>query len=208
MRRAAPAAAALLALACARASPDERLLRAAGRGDPGSVAALLAGGASPNATSESGWTPLMHAAAHGDAESVQLLVASGADVAAATPREGQQPLILAARWNRVGVVRTLLKTADPGRRDRIGWTALLWAAHLGRTDVVAALLDGGADPNTRDTDKNTPLINAARRGRVETVKLLLARGARTQDRTEEGETAASLAARGGHPDLAALLKVR
>ncbi len=51
------------------------------------------------------------------------------------------------------------------------------ACSTGKTDVVAAFLDGGVDPNARDQYKLTGLIWAGRKGRVEVAKLLLDRGA-------------------------------
>lgn len=208
MRRITPLLAFWAALACARA-PEQRLLRAAELGDPATVAALLAAGTDVDCRDRGGWTPLMHAAAHGDAESVRILIAHGASPFVTTRRDEQGPLILAARWNRVEVVRAVLQFSKRiDREDSIGWPALMWAAHLGRTDVVAALLDAGADPNCRDSDHNTPLINAARRGHLATVKLLLAHGAKRQSATVNGDTAETLALRGGHAEVAALLKGR
>lgn len=206
-RRVALLAAVLLAAACGSGtSLDKRLLRVATQGDRRKVNELLAKGAHVDALDEDGWTPLLWAAAHGNEDTVQALLDAGADREAATRRERQGALTLAAKWNRVEVVQALLRRGlSPDRRDNIGWSALMWASLQGRTDVVRALLDGGASIGTVDSDGNTPLILAARRGRLETVKLLLSRGARADARNVDGETAKSLAAANDYPDVAALL---
>ena len=48
-------------------------------GNVGSVNALLAGGADPNATTDHGWTPLHSAAWKGKADTIRVLLARGAD---------------------------------------------------------------------------------------------------------------------------------
>ncbi|HXT00031.1 MAG TPA: ankyrin repeat domain-containing protein [Elusimicrobiota bacterium] len=206
-RRLAPLAALLLAAACGQGSSlDQRLLRVATQGDRRKVNELLAKGAHVDAVDEDGWTPLLWAAAHGNEDTVIALLDAGASRQAVTRREQQGPLTLAAKWNRVEVVQTLLRRGlAPNQRDNIGWSALMWASLQGRTDVAGALLDGGASINFVDSDGNTPLILAARRGRLDTVKLLLARGARADVRNVDGETAKSLALADDYPDVAALL---
>ena len=63
-------------------------------------------------------------------------------------------------------------------------------AGLGRTDVVAALLDAGMDVDTRGWSNFTPLDQAAMNGRTSTVRLLVERGADLHDRAfdDEGPT--------------------
>jgi ankyrin repeat protein len=188
-------------------SLDARLLRSATQGDKKKVAELIARGAHVDAVDEDGWTPLLWAAAHGNEGAVEALLDAGADRQAVTRRESQGPLILAAKWNRVEVVQTLLNRGLPrNQRDSIGWNALMWASLQGRTDVAKALLDAGAGIETVDSDGNTPLILAARRGHLETVQLLLERGARPGARNVDGETAQTLAAADDYPEVAALLK--
>jgi len=55
-----------------------------------------------------------------------------------------------------------------------GITALEWAARMGHTEVVKALLDNNANVNVRrPADDVTPLYIAAQKGHREVVKLLL-----------------------------------
>ncbi|WP_343717601.1 ankyrin repeat domain-containing protein [Inquilinus sp.] len=58
------------------------------------------------------------------------------------------------------------------------------AAIRGRTDEIAALLDGGADVNASGELGNTPLHEAVMQNRIEAAKLLLERGA-DPNRTNE-----------------------
>ncbi|MQA81575.1 MAG: ankyrin repeat domain-containing protein [Streptosporangiales bacterium] len=65
-------------------------------------------------------------------------------------------------------------------RDDYGWILGQFAL-LGRTDVVASLLDAGMVVDTRGWSNFTPLDQAAMHGRTETVGLLIARGADVHD---------------------------
>ena len=58
-----------------------------------------------------------------------------------------------------------------------GWTALVWAARNGKTDLVNLLLDRGADVNAITKDGFTALVHAIDNKQVETAHLLLQRGA-------------------------------
>ena len=60
--------------------PAADLLKAARAGDLTAVKALLAQGASPNATGEDGVTPLMYAAWGGHKDICELLISKGADI--------------------------------------------------------------------------------------------------------------------------------
>lgn len=54
-----------------------------------------------------------------------------------------------------------------------GWTALMFAAEAGRTDLVAALLAGGARRDIRDEDGRTAFSVAAEGGHLKVLDLLL-----------------------------------
>ncbi|KAL3496447.1 ankyrin repeat-containing domain protein [Aspergillus germanicus] len=62
-------------------------------------------------------------------------------------------------------------------RDNEEYNVTLWAAALGLSDIVEALLDGGADPNFADGNGRTPLSLAAEKGGAQMVQVLLAHGA-------------------------------
>jgi ankyrin repeat protein len=70
-----------------------------------------------------------------------------------------------------------------------GLTALLLAIREGHTDVVRALLDGGANINQpTPADKTTPLLMATINGHYDLAKLLLERGANPNAASDAGAT--------------------
>jgi uncharacterized protein len=101
------------------------LIRAAREGNGGDVEELLNAGASVDATSPQGWTPLMAACAGGHRDVVKLLLDRRANVVAET--EGF-PMI----------------QSPNGSSIPSGSTALLVASYAGRPDIVRMLVDAGA----------------------------------------------------------------
>jgi ankyrin repeat protein len=69
------------------------------------------------------------------------------------------------------------RRANPNARERLGQTALMWAAAEGHTAIVRALIAAGADLNAKTESGFTPLFFAVREGRLETVRAFLAAGA-------------------------------
>ncbi|KAF7728487.1 hypothetical protein EC973_006040 [Apophysomyces ossiformis] len=91
------------------------------------------------------------AASNGDLETVQSILHSPRwslflDVNAAADRSsGTTPLIYAACFGHVAIVRQLLLAgADVNAQDQKGWTALMWSASKRHNDVFKLLLDHGA----------------------------------------------------------------
>ena len=84
-----------------------------------------------------------------------------------TNRFGGTALIPASDRGHVGVVRELLRTADPvDHVNRLGWTALLEAVILGEGGsahqrIVRMLVDAGADREARRPRRLTPLEHGA-----------------------------------------------
>lgn len=71
----------------------------------------------------------------------------------------------------------LLRVLDVGfpvdQRDGTGWTALHHAAHMGRRDCLATLLEYGADVNARTTrEGQTALFLASRGGHLPCLQIL------------------------------------
>ena len=84
----------------------------------------------------------------------------------------------AARTGRLAAVQALLAR---GARvdDKLptgGQTALMWAAHEGHADVVAALITAHADFRKPVDTGFTPLLFAARRGHAAVIRSLLTAG--------------------------------
>ena len=66
----------------------------------------------------------------------------------------------------------LVKSADPNKADKTGWTPLHWPARKGHLPVADLLLVKGADPNKADKKGNAPLCVAADQGHLPVVELL------------------------------------
>jgi len=90
-------------------------------------------------------------------------------------------------------------------RDKYHRTPLHWAAGLGRKEVVALLLEGGANLDPTDIEGLTPLIAAAAGGHNDVVESLLVKGANVNARAKDGESSLHRATFNGHKDTVALL---
>ena len=90
--------------------------------------------------------------------------------------------------------------------SRASPTFVTFSAYLGRTEILAALLDAGANIEFRNGDARTPLLQAITAGKTETVSFLLSRGADINAVDWFGETAYSLAEK--HPDIMTLLAAK
>jgi ankyrin-1 len=132
------------------------------------------------------------------------------------------PLARAAQRGDVPAIHALLAGgADPNEFDGTGWTPLHWAARgghrlgphhcLGETagwsDVVDALIDGGADLNLIDrraavpgrSSGWTPLHVALHHEQFVTAARMLARGANPNIRSHQGTTVMEIAAEEAAP---------
>lgn len=117
-------------------------------------------------------------------------------------------LVAASRENDVAAVVALLDAgAAPDGALPDGTTALHWAAHAERPDVVEALLAAGASPDARDRYGVTPLYLAAENGNADAIRLLLDAGADASQRAPTDETMLMMAARTGRlPAIERLLE--
>jgi hypothetical protein len=83
---------------------------------------------------------------------------------------------------------------------------LVEASAEGHTQIVEALLAGGADINETDQYRWTALMTAAGGGRTDVVRLLLNKGADINAQGIAGRTALSLATENDHPDVVRMLQ--
>ena len=197
---------------------------------------LIESDADVTATNRYGMTALILAARRGNAEIVRQLLDAGANPNTIN-LEGESVLMAAARTGDVETINALLEgsghylglAADPNAKD--GWkgqTALMWAAGMGHTDAVRALIAGGARIDEESTVINiapvdpdyyqggfvytnipkgrmTALLFATREGHLDTVKALIDAGANVDAVDNEGTNALVLATLNGHLDVAGLL---
>uniref|UniRef100_A0A667Z0Q4 CARD- and ANK-containing Inflammasome Adaptor Protein n=1 Tax=Myripristis murdjan TaxID=586833 RepID=A0A667Z0Q4_9TELE len=117
---------------------------------------------------------LLHVAAeHGRLSVIKLLLHKGARLDL-QDSNGHTALHRAASRGHTEVVRLLQGGADPGAQDRLGRTALHWAASAqGQNPAVDLLLSARANPNTTDREKKTALHLAATQGNTHAVTSLL-----------------------------------
>ena len=139
----------------------DALLTACDLGLTDDVAALIAGGATFEATDKAGVRPMTFAAARGHADVVELLCSHGVD-ANDDDVLGRAPLHFAAMHGRARVVRALASRpgtwVDPP--DHLDDTPLTLAARMADAETIAALLDAGADARARNKAGLTPLGEA------------------------------------------------
>ena len=147
-----------------------------------------------------GMTALMWAAGHGYHEIAKLLLDYGADIEA---RNDLLSVVSIEKletgksdyWNLIDQMGT------QEAKKHHGWTALIWAARNGQTDMVNLLLGRGANINAITKDGFTALVHAISSKHIETAQLLLERGA-DPDLAEGGASPAfPLAASFGFVDL-------
>lgn len=149
------------------------------------------------------------------AKTVKLLLDRGAGINSLN-EEGATPLIEAAGFGRLAIVKMLLqKGGDLEARSNNGGTALHAAAcdcalatMPDTYDVVKLLLEKGAAIDAKDNEGYTPLMIASGGGVVKTdiVRLLLENGANTRLKNAHGETALGIAQKDKVADVVGLLK--
>ncbi len=95
----------------------------------------------------------------GDNQKVKsILERHGADV---TDGDGRTALINATAYNNREIIKWVLsKGADVDFQDRIGYSALHFAAQNGAFDLAKILIENGAEVNIRDVHGNIPLWTA------------------------------------------------
>ena len=147
---------------------------------------LIDTGADVNEKDEIGWTPLMYAAANGHTETAKLLIDKGANVNAMG--NGMETALYAAEFRgHTDIANLLIKHgADKKyyeKRDKYGWTTLMYAAESGHTEIAKFFIDTGADVNAKDIFGITPLMYAAGHGYTEIAKLLVESGANVNYKT-------------------------
>ncbi len=198
-----------LGVASAETVDESELRSAAGRGNSGEVARLLAEGTDPNVPDHTGRTALHHAGENAQARILNMLLEAGGDPDV-QDRDGSTPLHLAALFpyfeldSQVSVRTLLSHRADPDLADRDGRTPLhLVAGNHQQATSIRDLVSSGADVNAADRRGDTPLHYAV--GRLsklsaDVVAALVSGGADGNVRGGSGETPLQLFVRDGSND--------
>jgi ankyrin repeat protein len=167
---------------------------------------LMQRGMGPNLIEpKRGYTGLMLSIREDSMKAFDLLVNAPDVNLEAQATNGDTPLMLAAFYGNVPVVKLLL--AREVEVNRPGWTALHYAAINGSSEIVKLLLDASAYVDAESPDEQmTPVMLAAMRGRVAAVAALRDGGADLSLKNKEGLTALDLARRYGQDEVIETLK--
>ncbi len=151
--------------------------------------------------------PIVTAIQQNNLEAITKLARAGADDTNLSDDFGRTALMRAAYTNlssrethqstdrKRAAIATLLLDQGAGidSVDKDGWTALMWAAWSGTTEVAKVLIARGASVGNPDRQGNTALTIAAQRGNAAIVGALVGNGADVTAKTKNGQTAMDLA---------------
>ena len=193
----AEATAQLARMGISRSRFNQALCDATDRSNNELIRLLIIAGADVNAQGEDGWTPLTNVCLYENIEGVRMLLAApGIDINKPN-KEGNIPLVVAARNNNEQI-KSMLQEAGASLPDdttpapengdaaaqqrlyELGITpsrynqALCEATDNSDNEKIQLLIAAGADVNTQAEDGWTPLTNVCLYGNIEGLRLLLA----------------------------------
>jgi ankyrin repeat protein len=123
----------------------------------------------------------------------------------ATDYRDQTPLIMAAEYGEMEIVRYLVEQgANVNATTPVGdgeQTPLRKAIERGDYEMVRFLVQNGAEVNQENQFGWTPLMTAARTGNIEIMRYMLDEGADPTARTESGQTITRIASDAGYTDI-------
>jgi uncharacterized protein len=195
---------ALLAILClpslSHAGAYDDFFQAVKLDDSEEISSLLKRGLDPNLIeAERGDTGMILALRENSMKVFDVLLNARGNDLETKARNGDTALMVAAYKGNKRAVEALL--GKQAQVNRPGWTALHYAAAVGRNDIVQLLLDNSAYIDAESPNKTTPIMMAARAGHILTVKLLLDEGADASLKTTEGRTAIDFATMHGFTDI-------
>ena len=169
-----------------RTDPHWRVYAAVITRDHKTLQALLDAGDSPEGYGHYTGFPLIMACQLNDLESVTALLKAGANVNQAW-RGGTTPLMTAAEWGHVDLVRYLLAhEALPNEISQpSGDSALFHALNHRNFAILTLLMESGADINLPTNSGTTPLQSAALHNDLPLVRFLQDHGAKFNSPDEE-----------------------
>ncbi|XP_054024849.1 uveal autoantigen with coiled-coil domains and ankyrin repeats [Dryobates pubescens] len=185
---------------------DDRLMKAAERGDVEKVSSILAKkGVSPTKLDVEGRSAFHVVASKGNLDCLNTFLVHGADITA-TDAAGRNALHLAAKYGHALCLQKLLQYNCPTENvDLQGRTALHDAAMSDCSSSIQLLCDHGASVNSKDGDGRTPLVLAAQMCRPTVCQLLIDRGADVNARDKQNRTALMLGCEYGCKDAVEVL---
>ncbi|KAB0401221.1 hypothetical protein E2I00_007233 [Balaenoptera physalus] len=185
---------------------DDRLMKAAERGDVEKVSSLLAKkGVNPGKLDVEGRSAFHVVASKGNLECLNAILIHGVDITT-SDTAGRNALHLAAKYGHALCLQKLLQYSCPTEHvDLQGRTALHDAAMADCPSSIQLLCDHGAAVNTKDVDGRTPLVLATQMCRPTICQLLIDRGADINSRDKQNRTALMLGCEYGCKDAVEVL---
>ncbi|NWS74272.1 UACA protein, partial [Crotophaga sulcirostris] len=185
---------------------DDRLMKAAERGDVEKVSSILAKkGVSPAKLDVEGRSAFHVVASKGNLDCLNTILVHGVDITA-TDAAGRNALHLAAKYGHPLCLQKLLQYNCPTENvDLQGRTALHDAAMSDCSASIQLLCDHGASVNSKDGDGRTPLVLATQMCRPAVCQLLIDRGADVNARDKQNRTALMLGCEYGCKDAVEVL---
>ncbi|KAM6196020.1 uveal autoantigen with coiled-coil domains and ankyrin repeats isoform 1-T1 [Sarcoramphus papa] len=185
---------------------DDRLMKAAERGDVEKVSSILAKkGVSPTKLDVEGRSAFHVVASKGNLDCLNTILVHGVDITA-TDAAGRNALHLAAKYGHALCLQKLLQYNCPTENvDLQGRTALHDAAMSDCSSSIQLLCDHGASVNSKDGDGRTPLVLATQMCRPTVCQLLIDRGADVNARDKQNRTALMLGCEYGCKDAVEVL---
>uniref|UniRef100_A0A8C2YHK8 Uveal autoantigen with coiled-coil domains and ankyrin repeats n=1 Tax=Coturnix japonica TaxID=93934 RepID=A0A8C2YHK8_COTJA len=185
---------------------DDRLMKAAERGDEEKVSSILAKkGVSPTKLDVEGRSAFHVVASKGNLDCLNTILIHGVDITA-TDAAGRNALHLAAKYGHALCLQKLLQYNCPTENvDLQGRTALHDAAMSDCSSSIQLLCDHGASVNAKDGDGRTPLVLATQMCRPTVCQLLIDRGADINVRDKQNRTALMLGCEYGCKDAVEVL---
>ncbi|XP_055293287.1 uveal autoantigen with coiled-coil domains and ankyrin repeats isoform X1 [Moschus berezovskii] len=185
---------------------DDRLMKAAERGDVEKVSSILAKkGVNPGKLDVEGRSAFHVVASKGNLECLNAILIHGVDIAT-SDTAGRNALHLAAKYGHALCLQKLLQYNCPTEHaDLQGRTALHDAAMADCPSSIQLLCDHGASVNAKDVDGRTPLVLATQMCRPTICQLLIDRGADINSRDKQNRTALMLGCEYGCKDAVEVL---
>ncbi|XP_053450473.1 uveal autoantigen with coiled-coil domains and ankyrin repeats isoform X3 [Nycticebus coucang] len=185
---------------------DDRLMKAAERGDVEKVSSILAKkGVNPGKLDVEGRSAFHVVASKGNLECLNAILIHGVDITT-SDTAGRNALHLAAKYGHALCLQKLLQYNCPTEHaDLQGRTALHDAAMADCPSSIQLLCDHGASVNAKDVDGRTPLVLATQMCRPTICQLLIDRGADVNSRDKQNRTALMLGCEYGCRDAVEVL---
>ena len=169
------------------------------------VRLLVEKGASLDARTDRGWTPVLLAMLD-DLEMVKYLESKGADLSAITDNDCDA-LFIAAAFGKADIVEYLMSKNFDTKRVNINGESLAFAAAMGdNEELFKKVYALNPDPKQKDIWGQTLLFAAVYSGNVKIAEFLLEAGVPVNEFRQDGQTAMNVARENGKDEMIEFLR--